>query len=147
MTPVFGLIVIGDEILSGKRTENHLAKINEILGERGLTLSWAEYVGDDAPRITAVLRRAFDSGDVVFCTGGISAAHSLRPSACLMRRLQGSGLARAARCAKARACGVISMSLRAPTISIASTWECSPRALPSFRIRTTRFRALPARGG
>ena len=73
MTPVFGLIVIGDEILSGKRTDKHLAKIVEILGERGLALSWAEYVGDEAPRITAVLRRAFDSGDVVFCTGGIGA--------------------------------------------------------------------------
>lgn len=84
MTPVFGLIVIGDEILSGKRTDKHLAKIVEILGERGLALSWAEYVGDDAPRITAVLRRAFDSADVVFCTGGIGATpddHTRRSAA------------------------------------------------------------------
>lgn len=71
--PTFGLIVIGDEILSGKRTDKHLPKFVELLAERGLQLSWAEYVGDDPVRITAVLRRAVASGDVVFCTGGIGA--------------------------------------------------------------------------
>lgn len=73
MIPQFGLIVIGDEILSGKRVDKHLIKVIELLRERGLSLSWSEYVGDDAPRITAALRRAFASGDVVFCTGGIGA--------------------------------------------------------------------------
>ena len=71
--PAFGLIVIGDEILSGKRADKHLAKFIELLGERGLQLAWAEYVGDEPARITAVLRRAFASGDVVMCTGGIGA--------------------------------------------------------------------------
>ena len=71
--PTFGLIVIGDEILSGKRADKHLAKIIELLAERGLALGWAQYVGDEPARITAVLRRAFASGDVVFCTGGIGA--------------------------------------------------------------------------
>lgn len=73
MIPHFGLIVIGDEILSGKRIDKHLSKVIELLRERGLGLSWSEYVGDDAPRITATLQRAFASGDVVFCTGGIGA--------------------------------------------------------------------------
>ena len=71
--PTFGLIVVGDEILSGRRTDKHLAKVIELLGARGLQLAWAEYVGDEPARITAVLRRAFASGDVVFCTGGIGA--------------------------------------------------------------------------
>ncbi|MBW7834736.1 MAG: competence/damage-inducible protein A [Simplicispira suum] len=69
----FGLIVIGDEILSGKRIDKHLCRVIELLRERGLSLAWSEYVGDDAQRITATLRRAFASGDVVFCTGGIGA--------------------------------------------------------------------------
>ena len=73
MIPRFGLIVIGDEILSGKRVDKHLSKVIELLRERGLSLSWTEYIGDDAPRITATLRRALASGDVVFCTGGIGA--------------------------------------------------------------------------
>jgi molybdopterin-biosynthesis enzyme MoeA-like protein len=69
----FGLIVIGDEILSGKRADKHMAKVIELLALRGLALAWAEYVGDDPARITAALRRAFDSGDAVFSTGGIGA--------------------------------------------------------------------------
>jgi molybdopterin-biosynthesis enzyme MoeA-like protein len=69
----FGLIIIGDEILSGKRQDKHLAKVIDLLGERGLQLAWARYVGDDRPRITAELRSAFESGDAVFSCGGIGA--------------------------------------------------------------------------
>ena len=32
----FGLIVIGDEILSGKRQDKHFAKARELLAARGL---------------------------------------------------------------------------------------------------------------
>lgn len=69
----FGLIIIGDEILSGKRADKHLPKVIELLSARGLSLSWARYVGDDPARITADLRYAFDSGDAVFSCGGIGA--------------------------------------------------------------------------
>jgi molybdopterin-biosynthesis enzyme MoeA-like protein len=71
--PRFGLIIIGDEILSGKRTDKHLAKVIELLKARGLQLDYADYVGDSPERITATLKRAFESGDVVFSTGGIGA--------------------------------------------------------------------------
>jgi molybdopterin-biosynthesis enzyme MoeA-like protein len=71
--PSIGLIIIGDEILSGKRTDKHLPKFIELLNERGLQLAWAEYVGDAPDRITEVLSRAFASGDVVFSCGGIGA--------------------------------------------------------------------------
>lgn len=69
----FGLIIIGDEILSGKRADKHLPKVIELLGARGLQLAWARYVGDDPARITADLRDAFASGDAVFSCGGIGA--------------------------------------------------------------------------
>jgi len=69
----FGLIIVGDEILSGKRTDQHLPKVISLLAARGLSLSWARYVGDDRSRITEVLRQAFASGDVVFSCGGIGA--------------------------------------------------------------------------
>lgn len=69
----FGVIIIGDEILSGKRADKHLPKVIELLGARGLGLSWARYVGDDPARITADLKHAFESGDVVFSCGGIGA--------------------------------------------------------------------------
>jgi molybdenum cofactor synthesis domain-containing protein len=68
-----GLIVVGDEILSGKRVDKHFAKVVELLTARGMELAWAEYVGDDPARITATLRRAFAGGDIVFSTGGIGA--------------------------------------------------------------------------
>ncbi len=81
-TPVFGLIVVGDEILSGKRADKHLARVIELLAARGLQLGWAEYVGDEPERITATLRRAFASGDVVFSTGGIGATPDDRTRQC-----------------------------------------------------------------
>ena len=69
----FGLIVIGDEILSGRRQDKHFSKCIELLHERGLNLSWAKYVADDPAQITATLKASFASGDVVFSTGGIGA--------------------------------------------------------------------------
>lgn len=68
-----GLIIVGDEILSGKREDKHLPKVISLLAARGLALSWARYVGDDRPRITAALVDAFGSGDLVFSCGGIGA--------------------------------------------------------------------------
>lgn len=72
-TPRFGIIIIGDEILSGKRRDQHLPKVIELLQARGLELEFADYVGDSRPRITAALQRAFASGDIVFSCGGIGA--------------------------------------------------------------------------
>jgi molybdopterin-biosynthesis enzyme MoeA-like protein len=69
----FGIIIIGDEILSGRRSDKHLAKIIELLGERGLSLGWAEYIGDDPVRITETFRRTLSGSDIVFSCGGIGA--------------------------------------------------------------------------
>jgi molybdopterin-biosynthesis enzyme MoeA-like protein len=85
--PDIGLIIIGDEILSGKRTDKHLPKFIELLNERGLQLAWAEYVGDSPDRITEVLRRAFASGDVVFSCGGIGATPDDHTRQCAAKAL------------------------------------------------------------
>ena len=79
---MIGLIIIGDEILSGRRQDKHLSKAIELLGERGMALSWARYVGDDPERITADLRHALSSGDVVFSFGGIGATPDDHTRAC-----------------------------------------------------------------
>jgi molybdopterin-biosynthesis enzyme MoeA-like protein len=73
LTRTFRLIIVGDEILSGRRQDKHLSKVIELLSARGLALSGCEYVGDDRMHITDALKRAFASGDIVFCTGGIGA--------------------------------------------------------------------------
>ncbi len=87
MKPQWGLIVVGDEILSGKRMDKHFAKVIDLLAARGLALSYAEYVGDAPDRITAVLQRAFASGDVVFSTGGIGATPDDHTRQCAARAL------------------------------------------------------------
>ncbi|KAF1049526.1 competence/damage-inducible protein A [Xylophilus sp.] len=86
-TPTFGLIIVGDEILSGKRADKHLPKVIEMLGARGLSLAWAEYVGDHPVRITATLARAFASGDIVFSTGGIGATPDDHTRQCAAKAL------------------------------------------------------------
>ena len=68
-----GALVIGDEILSGKRADKHLAHVIATLGARGLSLAWACYEGDDRGRLTALLRETFASGDLVFSFGGVGA--------------------------------------------------------------------------
>ena len=91
MTPHFGLIIIGDEILSGKRADKHLPKVIELLAARGLLLAYAEYVGDDPDRIVATLARAFAaaraSGDIVFSTGGIGATPDDHTRQCAAKAL------------------------------------------------------------
>ena len=56
--PQFHVIIVGDEILSGKRQDKHLSKVIELLSARGLALASAEYVGDDRERIEDALRRS-----------------------------------------------------------------------------------------
>lgn len=67
----FGALIIGDEILSGKRQDKHFAKLAELLGARGLQLSWVQYMGDDRARLAATLKRSFAGGEAVFSFGGI----------------------------------------------------------------------------
>src|SRR5688572_23411442 len=69
----FGALVIGDEILVGKRQDKHLSFIIQALAQRGLRLAWCEYHGDDPARLTAALARTFASPDAVFSFGGIGA--------------------------------------------------------------------------
>jgi len=82
-----GLIIIGDEILSGKRADKHLPKTIDLLKARGLALAYADYVGDSPERITATLRRAFASGDLVFSCGGIGATPDDHTRQCAARAL------------------------------------------------------------
>ena len=67
----FGLFILGDEILSGKRQDRHFQKVQEILSARGLSLSWAQYLGDDRDRCVRAFEASFASGDIVLSCGGI----------------------------------------------------------------------------
>jgi len=69
----FGLYVIGDEILSGRRSDRHLAQVISILRDRGLVLSWAQFLPDERAPLEHAFARSFATDDVVFSCGGIGA--------------------------------------------------------------------------
>jgi molybdopterin-biosynthesis enzyme MoeA-like protein len=69
----FGIYIIGDEILSGKRQDAHLSKVIALLSARGLQLSWANYLGDIPEQITSSIKASMARGDIVFSFGGIGA--------------------------------------------------------------------------
>jgi molybdopterin-biosynthesis enzyme MoeA-like protein len=69
----FGIYIIGDEILSGKRQDAHLNFAVQALKLRGLQLAWAHYLGDVPAQITSLLKASMQRGDIVFSFGGIGA--------------------------------------------------------------------------
>jgi molybdopterin-biosynthesis enzyme MoeA-like protein len=77
-----GAIIIGDEIMRGKRQDKHLAQLIAILRSRGLTLAWCQYLGDSPELITATLKRTLAGPDIVFSFGGIGATPDDHTRAC-----------------------------------------------------------------
>ena len=73
VTPRFGLVLIGDELLNGRKQDAHLPAMIPRFAERGLELSWVRTVGDDPDLITRTLVETLDTDDVVFSFGGIGA--------------------------------------------------------------------------
>lgn len=68
-----GLILIGDELLSGLRQDKHTAKVLEFLQARGLQLAWVRMVGDDWNLLLQTLQETMRSAEIVFSFGGIGA--------------------------------------------------------------------------
>jgi len=67
------LFVIGDEILSGKRSDRHLPQVISLLAARGMELGGAEFLPDDEAAIAAAIARVRARGDVLLSCGGIGA--------------------------------------------------------------------------
>lgn len=67
------LLVVGDELLSGKRQDKHLPQVIAMLATRGLALHRAEFIGDDLPQIAAAIARARAAGELLLSCGGIGA--------------------------------------------------------------------------
>ena len=88
-----GLVIVGTELLTGKRRDGHFANMVEMLASRSLQLDWCHYVGDDPDRLTGVLEFALRCDDIVFCCGGIGATPDDHTRACAARAA-GVGLAR-----------------------------------------------------
>jgi molybdopterin-biosynthesis enzyme MoeA-like protein len=69
----FGVLVIGDEILSGKRQDEHLARVNHMLRSRGQSVAWYRVASDDRRTLSETLRQTQQGRPPVFCFGGIGA--------------------------------------------------------------------------
>ncbi len=69
----FGLIVVGDEILNGRRHDRHLEGIGTLVRERGFTVAWLRILPDTPRYLVDEFRRTMAEQIPVFCCGGIGA--------------------------------------------------------------------------
>ena len=69
----FGVVIVGDELLSGKRTDKHLSHVIETLHARGMCVAWSRVAGDDRNRLVHELTLSRQDSVPVFCFGGIGA--------------------------------------------------------------------------
>ncbi|MEL6688548.1 MAG: molybdopterin-binding protein, partial [Pseudomonadota bacterium] len=70
-----GVLLIGDELLSGRTQDTNLAKIAKFLGPLGVTVGEARILPDDKETIVQAVRVFSDQFDYVFTTGGIGPTH------------------------------------------------------------------------
>lgn len=70
----FGVVVVGDELLRGKRTDKHLSRVICALQARGLQVAWSRVVGDDRKRLVRELKLTQLDSLPVLCFGGSGAS-------------------------------------------------------------------------
>ncbi len=78
----FGIVIVGDEILLGKRKDSHFGFSQQALKQHGLELGWCRIVGDEADELTQTYRETLATGDAVFSFGGIGATPDDRTRQC-----------------------------------------------------------------
>ena len=69
----FGLVVIGDEILDGRRRDRHFEFFRTLLADHGHGLAWLQILPDQPELLTTRLLQTMAEGLPVFCCGGIGA--------------------------------------------------------------------------
>src|SRR5215218_3866084 len=69
------LVVIGDEILSGRTQDKNIAQVAVWLNDQGIRLAEVRVVPDDEHRIADTVNALRHSHDYVFTTGGIGPTH------------------------------------------------------------------------
>ncbi len=79
------LIVIGNEILSGRTIDANLPHLAKVLGEIGIRLAEARVVPDDESEIVNAVNSCRSKHDYVFTTGGIGPTHDDITSACIAK--------------------------------------------------------------
>jgi molybdenum cofactor synthesis domain-containing protein len=73
--PTAAMIVIGDEILSGRTRDSNMHHLAGQLSEAGIDLKEVRVIGDEAATIVAAVQAMSGSYDHVFTSGGIGPTH------------------------------------------------------------------------
>ncbi|KQI67958.1 molybdopterin-binding protein [Loktanella sp. 3ANDIMAR09] len=73
--PTAAMLVIGDEILSGRTRDSNMNHLAKVLTEAGIDLCEARVVSDDQPAIVAAVQALSAAYDHVFTSGGIGPTH------------------------------------------------------------------------
>lgn len=73
--PTAAMLVIGDEILSGRTRDANMYHLAGALTKHGIDLKEARVVSDDKDAIVAAVRALSESFDHVFTSGGIGPTH------------------------------------------------------------------------
>lgn len=73
--PTAAMLVIGDEILSGRTRDANMHHLAGRLTDVGITLSEVRIVSDDSAAIIAAVRALSEAYDTVFTSGGIGPTH------------------------------------------------------------------------
>lgn len=73
--PTVGLIIIGDEILSGRTLDKNTQHIAKTLGQLGIDLKEVRIIPDDEDKIINTVRQFSEEFQYVFTTGGIGPTH------------------------------------------------------------------------
>lgn len=73
--PTAAMLVIGDEILSGRTRDANMYHLAGQLTDAGIDLTEVRVVSDDAPAIVAAVKSLSATFDTVFTSGGIGPTH------------------------------------------------------------------------
>ncbi len=73
--PTAAMLVIGDEILSGRTRDSNMYHLAQALTERGITLREVRVVADDHATIATAVNALRAAHDHVFTSGGIGPTH------------------------------------------------------------------------
>ncbi|MDE0968256.1 MAG: molybdopterin-binding protein [Octadecabacter sp.] len=73
--PTAAMLVIGDEILSGRTRDANMYHLAGQLTEHGIDLREVRVVSDDAPAIISAVKALSATYDIIFTSGGIGPTH------------------------------------------------------------------------
>ena len=73
--PTAAIVIIGDEILSGRTDDKNINWLEKMLDDQGIKLVESRIIGDDEDLIVNTVRNLSEKCDIVLTSGGIGPTH------------------------------------------------------------------------